>query len=138
MTSGICTSYKLELLQGIHSSADTYKIALYTAAAAWDVNTTAYSSANEVASAGGYTAGGKDLVGFNTGESNGTVWIDFTTDPSWPASTITARGAMIYNSSKANRAVCILDFGTDKSSSNGTLTVEFPTPDAANAWIRLT
>ena len=132
----IATSFKAEILQGIHDSADTYKIALYTSAATLDATTTAYSATNEV-SGTGYTAGGQVLSGFNVTTSGTTAILDFTTDPSWANATITARGALIYNSSKTNKAVYVLDFGSDISSTNGVFTVTFPTPDAVSALIRL-
>lgn len=79
---------------------------------------------------------GATLSGFVTGSSGTTAWIDFTTDPSWANSTITARGALIYNSTKSNKAVAVLDFGSDITSTNGTFLVTFPTADASNALIR--
>lgn len=136
ITSAFCTSAKVDFLQGTHASADTYKIALFTSAATLDASTTAYSATNE-ASGTGYTAGGSTLTGFSVTSSGTTAILDFTSDPSWPNSTITARGALIYNSSKSNKAVAVYDFGSDKSSSNGTFTVQFPTPDAANGLLRI-
>lgn len=136
ITSAFCTSAKVDFLQGTHASADTYKIALFTSAATLDASTTAYSATNE-ASGTGYTAGGTTLTGFSVTSSGTTAILDFTSDPSWPNSTITARGALIYNSSKSNKAVAVYDFGSDKSSSNGTFTVQFPTPDAANGLLRI-
>ena len=132
----IATSFKAEILQGIHDSADTYKIALYTSAATLGASTTAYTATNEVSGAG-YTAGGQTLSGFSVTTSGTTAILDFTTDPSWANATITARGALIYNSSKTNKAVYVLDFGSDISSTNGAFTVTFPTPDATNGLIRL-
>ena len=132
----IATSFKAEILQGIHDSADTYKIALYTSAATLGATTTAYSATNEV-SGTGYTAGGQVLSGFNVTTSGITAILDFTTDPSWANATITARGALIYNSSKSNKAVYVLDFGSDITSTNGTFAITLPTPDATNGLIRL-
>ena len=137
ITAAICTSFKQEVLGGEHLAANTYKIALYTSAATLDATTTAYSATNEVANGNGYTTGGATLSGFTRGNSGTTAWIDFTSDPAWTTSTITARGALIYNSSVSNKAVCVLDFGADKTSTNGTFTVVFPTADASNALIRL-
>ena len=131
----IATSFKAEILQGIHDSADTYKIALYTSAATLGATTTAYSATNEV-SGTGYTAGGQVLSGFSVTTSGTTAILDFTTDPSWENATITARGALIYNASKANKAVMVLDFGSDKSNSEGTFTIRLPLPDATNGLIR--
>lgn len=136
MTSAVCTSFKQEILQGIHLAADVYKIALYTSAATWDAATTAYSVTNEI-SGTGYSAGGLTMVGFTTGTSGTTCWIDWTSDPAWASATITARGAMIYNSSRSNKAVAILDFGADKTSTNGTFTIVLPAADASNAIIRI-
>jgi hypothetical protein len=136
ITSGICTSFILEALQGIHLAADVYKIALYTSSASLDYTTTAYSATNEVVGAG-YSAGGATLAGYATSSSVKTAWIDWT-DPAWASSTITARGALIYNSSRSNKAVAVIDFGADKTSTNGTFTVILPTADASNALIRIT
>ena len=136
ITQAIPTSFKAEILQGIHDSADTYKIALYTNAATLGASTTAYSATNEVVGTG-YTAGGVTLSGFNVTTSGTTAILDWTGDPSWANATITARGALIYNSSKSNKAVYILDFGSDISSTNGTFMITLPTPDAANGLIRL-
>ena len=136
MTQAIPTSFKAEILQGIHDSADTYKIALYTSAATLGATTTAYSATNEV-SGTGYTAGGQVLSGFNVTTSGITAIRDFTTDPFWENATITARGALIYNSSKSNKAVYVLDFGSDIISTNGTFAITLPTPDATNGLIRL-
>ena len=136
ITAAFCNSYKQEIMQGTHSSADTYKIALYTSAATLDATTTAYSATNEV-SGTGYTAGGQPLSGFTVGGSGSTAWLDFTTDPSWPSATITARGALIYNSSKSNKAVAVLDFGSDVSSTASAFSVTFPAPAAGTALVRI-
>ena len=136
ITAAVCSSYKQEILQGTHSSADTYKIALYTSTATLDATTTAYTATNEV-SGTGYTAGGATLSGFTVGGSGSTAWLDFTTDPSWPSATITARGALIYNSSKSNKAVAVLNFGSDVTSTASTFTVTFPVADATNALLRI-
>jgi hypothetical protein len=136
ITQALCNSYKQEVLQGIHSSADTYKIALFTSAATLSKATTAYAATGE-ASGTGYTAGGQNLTGFSATLSGDTAVLDFTTDPSWANSTITARGALIYNASKTNKAVAVLDFGSDITSTNGTFTVQLPTPDATNGLIRI-
>ncbi len=118
ITTAICNSYKQEILEGVHASADTYKIALYTSSATLSASTTAYSSTNEV-SGTGYDAGGKTLTGYVSGLSSGTAYITFD-DPSWTSSTITARGCLIYNSSKSNKAVACFDFGSDVISVSGT------------------
>ena len=136
ITQAMCTSFKQEILQGVHEAADTYKIALYTSAATLDASTTVYSATNEVVGTG-YTASGTTLAGFATSQSGTTAWIDWTTDPSWAAATITARGALIYNSTQANKALIVLDFGSDKTSTAGTFTVVLPAADASNAIIRI-
>ena len=135
MTQAIPTSFKAEILQGIHDSADTYKMALYTSASTLDATATAYTTTNEVSGVG-YTSGGQVLSGFSVTTSGTTAILDFTTDPSWENATITARGALIYNASKANKAVMVLDFGSDKSNSEGTFTIRLPLPDATNGLIR--
>lgn len=134
ITTAICNSYKQELLEGVHASGDTYKIALFTDSATLDKATTAYSSTNEV-SGTGYDAGGKSLTGFTSGLSTDTAYITFD-DPSWSSSTITARGCLIYNSSKSNKAVAVFDFGSNVVSVSGTFTIDFPTA-GASALIRI-
>ena len=135
ITQAIATSFKAEILQGIHDSADTYKIALYTSAATLGASTTAYSATNEVVGTG-YTAGGTTLTGYSVTTSGTTAILDFA-DASWASATITARGALIYNSSKTNKAVYVLDFGSDITSTNGTFAITLPTPDATNGLIRI-
>lgn len=135
MTQAICLSYLAEILQGIHLAADTYKIALYTSSSTLDGTATAYTATNEVTGTG-YTAGGATLAGFAVNSGSGKAWLDFT-DPSWPSSTITARGALIYNSSRSNKAVMVIDFGSNITSTSGTFTVTLPTADATNALLRI-
>lgn len=134
ITTAICNSYKQEILGGVHASADTYKIALYTSSATLGASTTAYSATNEVTGAG-YDTGGKTLTGFVSGLSSGTAYITFD-DPSWTNSTITARGCLIYNSSKSNKAVACFDFGSDVISVSGTFTIDLPAA-GASALIRI-
>ena len=136
ITKAIVTSFKTEVLQGVHLAADTYKIALYTSTATLDATTTVYSATNEVVGTG-YTAGGATLSGYSVTLSGTTAVLDWTTDPSWASATITARGALIYNSTKSNKAVYVLDFGADKTSTSGTFTVVLPTPDSTNGLIRI-
>jgi len=132
----MCNSFKTELLGGTHDlDTDTIKIALFTSSATLGASTTAYSTTNEV-SGTGYTAGGNTLAGAAISLSGSTAIVDFT-DTTWSSATITARGALIYNSSKADRAIAVLDFGSDKSSTNGDFTVVFPAADASNAIIRI-
>lgn len=137
-TSAICTSFKSDLLAGTHTAADTYKIALYTSTATNGAATTAYSATNEVTGAG-YTAGGATLTGFAIGSSGTTVWLDFTTDPTWATSTLsTVASCLIYNSSKSNKALAVFDFGGVLAATAGTtLTLTFPVADASNALIRI-
>lgn len=140
ITQAVCNSFKLELLPtaaGVHLSGDVYKIALYASAATLSKATTAYSATNEVANGNGYTTGGATLSGLQTALDTDTAYLDWTTDPTWPASTITARGALIYNASKSNKAVAVLDFGGDIISTNGTFTVQLPAPAAATAPVRV-
>lgn len=134
ITTAICNSYKQEILEGVHASGDTYKIALYTDSATLSASTTAYSTTNEVVGTG-YTAGGATLTGFTSGLSSGTGFITFS-DPSFTSSTITARGCLIYNSSKSNKAVAAFDFGENVVSVSGTLTIDLPAA-GASALIRV-
>lgn len=136
VTAAVCDSYTQELFSGTHTNTDTYKIALYTAASATlNASTTAYTATGEV-SGTGYTAGGLALSGFSTSIDIGVAILDFTTDPSWASATITADSALIYNSSKSNKAVAVLSFGST-TSTNGTFTVTFPAPAAATGLIRI-
>lgn len=142
ISQAICTSFKSELAQALHdfttSTGDVFKLALYTSGAAIGASTTVYTSTSEVSSSGtGYTTGGNDLTNVTPVISGTTAYTDFA-DSTWLASAITARGAMIYNSSNSNRAVMILDFGSDKVSSSGDFTVLFPTADSSSAIIRIT
>ena len=139
ISQSMCTSFKTELMTATHnftaSTGDVFKIALYTSAATLDATTTAYTSSNEV-SGTGYTAGGNTLTNVTPTSSGTTAFTDFA-DTTWTTATITARGALIYNSSKSNKSVCVLDFGSDKTSTAGNFTIVFPTPDATNAIIRI-
>ena len=136
ISQALCTSFKADVLIGTHTATDVYKIALFSSAATLDATTTAYTITNEI-SGTGYTAGGATLTGFQVATSGTTAFLDWTTDPSWANATITARAALIYNSSKSNKAVAVLDFASDKTSTAGTFTVQLPTPDATNGLIRL-
>jgi hypothetical protein len=137
ITTAFCNSYKQELLQGVHLAADVYKIALYLNTASLDKATTVYAGTNEVANGNGYATGGINLVGFTTALDTDTAYIDWSTDPSWPAASFTARGALIYNSTRANKACAVFDFGADKTASGGAFTVTLPAPAAATALIRI-
>ena len=136
----MCTSFKKEILEAVHnfknSGGDTFKIALYTNSASFNAATTAYTTSNEVTGTN-YTAGGNTLTRVDPTSSGTTAFTDFA-DTTWASSSITARGAMIYNDTAAgNPAVVILDFGSDKTSTNGDFTVVFPAADASNAIIRI-
>lgn len=141
--SYVCTSFKKELLEAVHdfrAAGDTFKIAMYTSSATLTASTTAYSATNE-ASGTNYTAGGTSLTNVAPTTSGTTAYADFG-DPSWAASTITARGALVYNTTPThtytNPSVVVLDFGSDVSSSAGTFTIVMPTADATNAIVRIT
>lgn len=136
ITQAMCTSFKQELLNKEHDlDTDTFKIALFTSAATLDATTTAYAATNEV-SGTGYTAGGVTLTGGAIATSGVVAYADFA-DPSWTSATFTCRGALIYNSSNADKAVCVIDFGGDFTVFSGTFSVVFPTADASSALIRL-
>jgi hypothetical protein len=153
ITQAMTTSFKQEILQGIHNftsgsgggtttttgSGNVFKIALYTSSASLSATTTAYSTSNEV-SGTNYTAGGNTLTNVTPTTSSTTALTDFA-DTTWSSSTITARGALIYNSStaagSANRAVVVLDFGADKTSTSGDFTIQFPAAGASTAIIRI-
>lgn len=139
ITQAMATSFKVQLLNGQHNfTANTFKLALYTSSATLNENTTAYSATNEVASTGNYSAGGNTLTVSVTPTNTGNVaYISFA-NTSWANATITANGALIYNANLSNAAVCVLAFGGDKTSTNGTFAINFPTADASNAIIRLT
>ena len=137
----MCTSFKTELLRAVHnftaSSGNTFKLALYTNSASFTAATTAYTATNEVPNSGSYSAGGGTLVSVTPTSSGTTAFCDFA-DLDFTSATITARGALIYNSSAAgDPAVAVLDFGADKTSTNGTFTIQFPTADATNAIVRI-
>ena len=139
ITQGMATSFKVQLLNaGQNFSADTFKLALYTSSASLGEGTTAYTTSGEVASTGNYTAGGNTLTVNVTPTSSGNVAYVSFANTSWANATITANGALIYNNTNANAAVAVLAFGGDKTSTNGTFAVNFPTADASSAIIRLT
>lgn len=143
ITQAVCSSFKSELAQAVHNftttSGNVFKLALYTSVATLDASTTAYSATNEVVGTA-YTSGGfawtaaQNITPAVTGT---TAFWSWSANPSWSASTITARGALIYNSSALNKSVCVLDFGADKSSTNGTFTVVLPTNNATSAVMRI-
>jgi hypothetical protein len=129
------TSFKAELYEGIHDLIDdTIKIALFNANADLTASTTAYSTNQEVTGTG-YTAGGNTLTGATVRSNGTTAYVSFD-NTTWSSASFTCRGALIYNSSKANRSVAVLNFGSDKIVANGTLTIEFPTNDVTSAILR--
>lgn len=141
ITQAMCTSFKQEILQGVHDftngTGNTFKLALYTSSATLSAATTAYSATNEVGNSGTYAAGGGTLTNVTPTTSGTTALTDFA-DISFTSATITARGALIYNDTAAgDPAVAVLDFGSDKTSTSGTFTIQFPTADASNAIIRI-
>jgi hypothetical protein len=132
----MCSSFKQQILLGEHDlDTDVIKIALYTSAATLSAATTAYTTSDEVVGTG-YTAGGNTLAGATVSLTGTTAFVDFT-DTTWTTATITARGALIYNSSKSNKAVAVLDFGSDKTSTAGSFTVQFPANDSSSAIVRI-
>lgn len=141
ISQAMCTSFKVQLLSGTQNfnsgTPYVYKIALYTSAAALDATTTSYAgTTNEVANGNGYTTGGKTLTVAQVPTSSGTTaFIDFN-DVTWTAATITAAGALIYNSTTGT-AVAVLSFGGDKTSTNGDFTIIFPAATASDAIIRI-
>ena len=140
ITQAMCTSFKQALLDGeMDFSGDTsqvFKIALYTSSATLGATTTAYSVTDEV-SGTGYSAGGNTLTVVAPTTSGTTAFLDFN-DTTWATATITARGALIYHADgSGNPAVAVLDFGSDKTSTAGDFTIQFPTADASNAIIRI-
>jgi len=137
----MCTSFKKELMTGTHnfttSTGDTFKLALYTNSASFTAATTAYTATNEVGDSGSYAAGGGTLTNVTPTTSGTTALTDFA-DLEFTSATITARGALIYNSTASgDPTVAVLDFGADKTSTTGTFTIQFPTADASNAIIRI-
>ena len=142
ITSAVCTSFKVELLKGVHNftatSGNTFKIALYDSDATLGASTTAFSTSEEITNTSGtaYTSGGATLTSVTPAASSTTAVCDFA-DVSYSSASFTANGALIYNSSASNVAVCAIAFGSDKTATNGTFTIQFPTADATNAIIRL-
>ena len=142
ITSAICTSFKVELLKGVHNftatTGNTFKIALYDSDATLGAGTTAFSTSEEITNTSGtaYTSGGATLTSVTPTSSSTTAICDFA-DVSFSSASFTANGALIYNSSDSNAAVCAIAFGSDKTATNGTFTIQFPTADATNAIIRL-
>lgn len=150
ITQAMTTSFKAELMLAVHdfrvTGGDTFKLALYTSSASLDANTTAYTTSNEVVGLG-YTAGGGTLTNLGGSVTSGTTAFTDFSDLTFSSSTITARGALIYNTTPSalsnaggtltNPAVAVLDFGSDKTSSDGDFTINFPAAAASTAIIRI-
>ncbi|MGC4008854.1 MAG: hypothetical protein QM805_07685 [Pseudomonas sp.] len=140
----VSTSFKQQLLEAVHdfrnTGGDTFKLALYTNSATFTAATTAYTATNEVGASGSYAAGGGTLTRVDPTTSGTTAFTDFA-DLTFTTATITARGALLYNSTPThtytNPNCVVLDFGSDRSSTSGDFTIVFPTPDASNAIIRV-
>lgn len=148
ISQAMVTSFKVEILNGIHAfgsavirasaAPDVFKLALYTSSATLSATTTAYTASNEVSSSGtNYTAGGLTLTVSQVPTSTGTTaFLDFD-DLTFPSATLTARGALIYNLTQGNKAVAVLDFGSDKTSTAGNFTIQFPTANSTSAILRI-
>ena len=141
----MCTSFKKELLEGGHnfllSGGDTFNLALYDNSASFTAATTDYTATNEVSNSGTYSAGGGTLTRIDPTSSGTTAFTDFA-DITFTSATITARGALIYNTTEGSdtgttNTVVVLDFGSDKTSTAGDFQIAFPTADATNAIIRI-
>jgi hypothetical protein len=148
ISQAMVTSFKVEILNGIHAfgsavirataAPDVFKLALYTSSATLGAATTAYTTSDEVSSSGtNYPAGGLTLTVSQVPTSTGTTaWLDFD-DLTFPSATLTARGALIYNLTQSNAAVAVLDFGSDKTSTAGNFTIQFPTANSTSAILRI-
>ena len=148
LTSALCTSFKVELLEGdqdFTNGADAYKVALFKANASitgtYDATTTNYSdmtgNSDELAAGGGYSTGGFALTNVNPTSTGTTAFTDFSANASWSSATFTTRGCLIYNTSDSNSAVAVIDFGADYSVAGGTFEIQWPAADSSNAIIRI-
>jgi len=142
ISSAVCNSFKQEILVGTHnftaSSGNSFKLALYTSSASLGAGTTAYATTNEISNTSGsaYTAGGKALTSVTPALDGSTACCDFA-DISFTSASFTANGCLIYNDTQADKAVCVVAFGSDKTVSSGTFTIQFPAADASNAIVRI-
>ena len=148
LTSALCTSFKVELLEGdqdFTNGADAYKVALFKANASitgtYDATTTNYSdmtgNSDELAATGNYSTGGFALTNVNPTSTGTTAFTDFSANASWSSATFTTRGCLIYNTSDGNSAVAVITFGADYSVSGGTFEIQWPAADSSNAIIRI-
>lgn len=136
ITAGLTTSFKEEVLLGVHDLVnDVLKISLYTSAAELGPSTTVYSTTDEV-SGTGYTAGGEVLVNVIVQQGNGTGYATFD-NPSWPGANFTARGALIYNFTKGNKSIGVFNFGSDQTMNNQGFTIQLPADNPETAVIRI-
>lgn len=136
ITAGLTNSFKEQLLLGVHDfETDTFLIALYTSSATLGPDTTIYTTSNEVTGTG-YVAGGEELQNITVNLSMGIAYVSFD-NPSWAGATFTTRGALIYNSSKANKSVGVLNFGVDQTMLGQSFTIQLPTNDPETALIRI-
>ena len=142
IASAVCNSFKQEILVGTHnftaSSGNAFKLAMYTSSASLGAGTTAYSSTNEISNTSGsaYSAGGKTIVSV-TPVLDGTVAVCDFADISFTSASFTANGCLIYNDTQADKAVCVVAFGGDKTVSSGTFTIQFPAAGASTAIVRI-
>ena len=140
ITQAVANSFKGEILTGTHNftaaTGNVFKLALYTSAATLSSATTVYANTNEVANSGQYVTGGGVLTNVSPVVSSGVAFIDFS-DLSFTGVTLTAAGALIYNTSATNKAVCVLSFGSDKTATSGTFTIQFPADTTSAAILRI-
>lgn len=139
ITQAVANSFKQEILEGIHdleSGGDVFKLALYISTATLGAATTSYTTSGEVGASGEYAAKGGTLQSQQVGLDTGVAIVDFA-DLSFTGVTLTARGALIYNSTESNKAVCALDFGSDKTATSGTFTIQFPNFTSTSAILRI-
>ena len=140
ITSAICNSFKQEILEAEHnftaSTGDTFNLALYDSDAVLSKSTTAYTTSEELATTGGYTAKGKALTSVTPVLDSDTAVCDFA-NTSWTSASFTARGCLIFNDDNSHTSVCAIDFGGDKTVTSGTFTIEFPAAAASTAIIQI-
>ena len=139
IAQAVANSFKKEILEDIHdleSGGDTFKLALYDSSANLSAATTSFTTGGEVGNTGQYSSGGGVLTGQTTSLDTGVAIVDFA-ELSFTGVTLTARGALIYNTSESDKAVAVLDFGGDKTATAGTFTIQFPTFNSTNAILRI-